>query len=150
MTLREYVTSPDGPFSGTGFRRFADYLCPGRLDPSEFDPTAAAGLSNRFAKLFGVEQADIDQMNLAPNLGGCLGGSPFASPQAGAFNRDDTFLEQAISVNKSQVEGNLFNGNKASLRLDFNPGPKTGCSASSTGQRQGISMLPAVTVFAAS
>ena len=45
-------------------------------------------------------------------------------PQAGAFNRDDTFLEQAISVNKSQVEGNLFNGNEASLRLDFNPGSK--------------------------
>ena len=63
-------------------------------------------------------------MNLAPDHGGCMGGSPFASPQAGAFNRDDTFLEQAISVNKSQVEGNLFNGNEASLRLDFNSGSK--------------------------
>jgi hypothetical protein len=66
-----------------------------------------------------VEQADIDQMN-----GDCGGGSPFASPQAGAFNRDDPFLEEAISVNKSQVAGNLFNGNEASLRLDFNLGSK--------------------------
>ena len=63
-------------------------------------------------------------MNATPDDGGCTGGSPFALPQAGAFNRDDTFLEQAISVNKSQVEGNLFNGNEASLRLDFNPGSK--------------------------
>ena len=112
----------DGEFSASGFSSFADYLCPGSLDPCGFNPTAAAALSNRFAQLFGVEQADIDQMNRAPDQGGCQGGSPFASPQAGAFNRDDTFLEEAISVNKSQVEGNLFNGNEASLRLDFNAG----------------------------
>jgi outer membrane receptor protein involved in Fe transport len=124
MTLREYVISPEGPFSGSGFSRFADYLCPGSLDPKGFDPTVAASLSNRFAQLFGVEQADIDRMNLAPDSDGCRGGSPFASPQAGVFNRDDTFLEEAISVNKSQVEGNLFNGNEASLRLDFNLGSK--------------------------
>lgn len=118
MTLRDYVTN--GQFSGSGFSSFAEYLCPVSLDPGGFNPTAAAALSNRFAQLFGVEQADIDQMNLAPDQGGCLGGSPFALPRVGAFNRDDTFLEQAISVNKSQVAGNLFNGNEASLRLDFN------------------------------
>ena len=122
MTLREYVTNSGGSFSGSGFSRFADYLCPGSLDPLGRDATAAVGLSDRFAQLFGVEQTDIDKMNLAQNHGGCLGGSPFLSPQAGTFNRDDTFLEQAISVNKSQVEGNLFNGNEASLRLDFNSG----------------------------
>ena len=121
MTLRDYVT--DGSLSGAGFSHFADYLCPGSLDPGNFNRTAAADLSNRFAQLFGVEQADIDQMNLPPKQGGCLGGSAFLSPQAGTFNRDDTFLEQAISVNKSQVAGNLFNGNEASLRLDFNAGP---------------------------
>ena len=89
-------------------------------------------------------------MNRAPAQGGCRGGSPFASPQAGAFNRDDTFLEQAISVNKSQVEGNLFNGNEASLRLDFNPGPETDYLASSTGRGQRICTLAALTAFAAS
>jgi hypothetical protein len=117
MTLRDYVTSPDGPFSGSGFSRFADYLCPASLDVGNFNPAAAADLSNRFAQLFGVEQRDINQMNRD-----CLGGSPFAVPQRGAFNRDDTFLEEAISVNNSQEEGSLFNGNEASLRLDFNPG----------------------------
>jgi len=122
MTLRDYVTDQ---FSGSGFSTFGQYLCPGSLDPSTLNPTGAAALSNRFAQLLGVEQADIDQMNLAPmDQGGCMGGSPFASPQAGAFNRDDTFLAQAISVNKSQVAGNLFNGNEASLRLDFNPGSR--------------------------
>lgn len=119
MTLRDYVTGPDGGFSGSGFTSFAEYLCPGSLDPSSINPAAAAALSNRFAQLFGVEQADIDQMN-----SDCMGGSPFAFPQAGAFSRADTFLEQAIRVNKSQVEGNLFNGNEASVRLDFNPGSK--------------------------
>ena len=123
ITLREYVTSVNGPFSGSGFSRFAQYLCPRILDPNNFDPPSAVDLSNRFAQLFGVEQADIDQMNLAPNQGGCSGGSPFALPRAGAFNRDDPFIEQAININKSQTEGNLFNGNEASLRLDFNPGP---------------------------
>jgi hypothetical protein len=116
MTLRDYVA---GAFSDSVFSSFAEYLCPGILDPGMFNPAAAAALSNRFAQLFGVEQADIDQMNAD-----CTGGSPFAVPQAGAFNRGDTFLEQVISVNKSQVEGNLFNGNEASLRLDFNPGAK--------------------------
>jgi len=124
MTLRGYVTGPHDPFSESGFSSFPEYLCPGSLDPRSFNPAAAAALANRFAQLFGVEQADIDQMNGPPNHGGCEGGSPFAVPQAGAFNRDDTFLEQAISVSKSQVEGNLFNGNEASLRLDFNPGSK--------------------------
>jgi len=119
MTLRDYVSGPDGGSSGSTFTTFAEYLCPGSLDPGGFNPAAAAALSNRFAQLFGVEQADIDQMN-----GDCTGGSPFAVPQVGAFNRNDTFLEQAISVTKSQVEGNLFNGNEASLRLDFNPGSK--------------------------
>jgi outer membrane receptor protein involved in Fe transport len=120
MTLRDYVT---GGFSESGFSSFAQYLCPSSLDPNGFDSSAAVALSNRFAHLFGVEQTDIDQMN-ALNKDGCSGGSPFGSPQAGEFNRDDAFLEEAISVNKSQVEGNLFNGNEASLRLDFNAGPK--------------------------
>jgi len=127
MTLRDYVAGgPDGPFSGSNFSTFAEYLCPGSLDPGTFNPAAAASLSNRFAQLFGVEQADIDQMNDTPKRGGCVGGSPFASPQPGAFSRGDTLLEQAISLNKSQVEGNLFNGNEASLRLDFNPGSNPG------------------------
>ena len=120
QTLRQYVTSPNGPSSGSSFSSFAEYLCPGTLDPSGINRVAAANLSNRFAQLFGVEQADIDQMN----QDGCAGGFPFASAQSGAFNRDEVFLEQAIDVSKSQVSDNLFNGNEASLRLDFYIRPK--------------------------
>ena len=70
MTLRDYVTGPDGGFSGSGFTSFADYLCPGSLDPGGFNPAAASDLSNRFAQLFGVEQADIDEMNSGRLFGG--------------------------------------------------------------------------------
>jgi len=64
-----------------------------------------------------VEQADIDQMN-AP--GGCAGGSPYATPLLGAFNRDGNFLESILSPNQLQADGNLFDGHEASLRLDYN------------------------------
>ena len=121
MTLRDYVTGPDGPFSGSGFSSFADYLCPATLDPGGFDPSAASMLSARFAQLFGVEQADIDQMNQVGN-GGCPGGSPFAAPSSGAFNRDDPFLVNVLGLGRSQLSENLFDGNEASLRLDYTPG----------------------------
>ncbi len=125
MTLRDYVTNSEGPFSGSTFASFADYLCPGKLDRSALNPTSAAALSNRFAQLFGVEQADIDQMNQDQmnQSGGCPGGSPFASPRPGAFDRDDPFLEDVIDINRSQVADNLFDGTEASLRLDYNLGP---------------------------
>ena len=76
-------------------------------------------MSRRFASLFGVEQADIDQMN-SSEAGGCPGGSPYAAPRAGTFNRDNTFLETMTNPNKFQADGNLFDGNEASIRLDYN------------------------------
>ena len=113
MTLREYIT----PF----FRRFptfADYLCPANTDAG----TATPGLiSEKFAALFGVEQADIDQMN---SPGVCPGGSPYATPLTGAFARDSNFLDLVPDAGNSQTDGNLFDGNEASLRLDYNLSPK--------------------------
>jgi outer membrane receptor protein involved in Fe transport len=108
ITLRDYVTS--GAFSGFGLPTFADYLCP------TSDTGITGAMSGRFARLFGVEQADIDQMN----GGGCPGGSPYSSPQPGAFNRDGSFLVNVLNSGNSQVDQNLFNGNEASLRLDYN------------------------------
>lgn len=106
-TLRDYVTS--GAFSGFGLRTFADYLCPS-------DDTGITGvMSGKFARLIGVEQADIDQMNAS-----CPGGSPYSSPQAGAFDRDGNFLVNVLNSGNSQVDQNLFDGNEASLRLDYN------------------------------
>ena len=108
-TLREYIVG-----SGTRFATFADYLCPANTDGGTATPGV---MSQKFATLFGVEQADIDQMN-AP--GGCAGGSPYPAPLPGAFNRDSNFLESIISPNQSQADGNLFDGHEASLRLDYN------------------------------
>ena len=105
-TLREYVASG---FSGSFFSGFADYLCPANTD-------GTGAMAKKFANLFGVEQADIDQMN----QGRCPGGSIFGAPQPGAFNRNASFLVNVVNVGKSQASENLFNGNEASLRLDYN------------------------------
>jgi outer membrane receptor protein involved in Fe transport len=110
-TLRNYVV---GNFSGSGFSSFADYLCPVNTDPPNTSTPGA--IARKFASLFGVEQADIDQMN----PGACPGGSIFSAPQAGTFNRDATFLVNVLNPGASQTSGNLFNGNEASLRLDYN------------------------------
>ncbi len=110
-TLREYI---DG-FGGR-FATFGDYLCPAKTDGSTATPGA---MSSKFASLFGVEQGDIDQMNSIAGSG-CPGGSPYATPLPGAFNRDSNFLESIISSNQFQADGNLFDGHDASLRLDYN------------------------------
>ena len=110
MTLRDYVGS--GQFGR--FSRFADYLCPANTDGGTGTPGV---ISHKFGSLFGVEQADIDQMNAQ---GGCPGGSPYTSPSTGAFDRDSNFLESVLDPGNSQLDGNLFNGNEASLRMDYN------------------------------
>ena len=74
-------------------------------------------MSSKFATLFGVEQADIDYMNQPAN---CPGGSPYSNPVAGAFGRDLPFLVNVLDLGKAQVDENLFNGNEASIRLDYN------------------------------
>src|SRR5436190_6825950 len=76
-TLRDYVNG--GQFSGSGFANFGDYLCPNSKTG------ITSGISNRFAALFGVEQADIDYMNQPAN---CPGGSPYSTQVAGTFGRD--------------------------------------------------------------
>jgi hypothetical protein len=64
-TLRDYVTNG---FSGSLFSRFADYLCPQNTD-------GTGAMAQKFANLFGVEQADIDQMNQPVDQDGCDGGT---------------------------------------------------------------------------
>lgn len=109
-TLPQYVSHF---FSGSGFNTFAQYLCPAYTD-------GTGVLANKFARLFGVQQADIDQMN----QGGCPGGSPFNSPQSGTFQRDQPFLVNALDTFRSQTGDDLFNGNEASFRLDYDPNPE--------------------------
>jgi hypothetical protein len=59
-------------------------------------------------------------MNYPVSSGGCPGGSPYGLPIQGVFSRDGEFGDITISPNKSQLEGNLFNGNETSFRLDYN------------------------------
>ena len=110
VTLREYV----GGF-GSRYPTFAGYLCPANTDGGTATPGA---ISHKFASLFGVEQADIDEMN-SPD-GNCPGGSPFAAPVVGAFSRDSSFLETMLDPAKSQAGPDVTNGNEASLRMDYN------------------------------
>jgi hypothetical protein len=112
-TLRQYI----GTSSGSGFQTFADYLCPANTDAATASPGA---ISRKVAALVGVEQADIDQMNSPVASGGCPGGSPYGLPTQGVFNRDAEFGDITISPNESQIDGNLFDGNEASFRLDYN------------------------------
>ena len=110
-TLRESVDLFFGHFPS-----FADYLCPATTDGGTDTPGT---MSHKFASLFGVEQADIDQMNAT-----CSGGSPYATPMTGALNRDSNFINLVPSAGNSQSDGNLSNGNEATIRLDYNLGPK--------------------------
>ena len=108
FTLRDYVVG--GRFSGSGFARFADYLCPA---------ATSSNISGRFAGLFGVEQSDIDQMNMPEEDGGCPDGSPYSIPAVGALNRDDPLLVNVLNVAPSQTGDDFAQGNEGSLRLDY-------------------------------
>ena len=110
FTLRNYVVG--GRFSGSGFARFADYLCPAATGGS-------AEISSRFASLFGVQQADIDQLNMPEEDNGCPGGSPYSIPSAGALNRDAPLLVNVLNTSPAQTDGDLAQGNEGSLRLDY-------------------------------
>jgi hypothetical protein len=59
-------------------------------------------------------------MNYPVSSGGCPGGSPYGLPIQGACSRDGEFGDITISPNKSQLDGNLFDGNETSFRLDYN------------------------------
>ncbi len=113
LSLRDYVVG--GSYSGSGFASFANYLCPANTD-------GTGVISSKIATLFGVEQADINQMNLPEDSGGCPGGSPFFTPASGLLKRTDPLLERRISTAESQAGGDLSDGNEASLRLDYSFG----------------------------
>jgi outer membrane receptor protein involved in Fe transport len=110
ISLRNFVNQG---LSGSFFTAFADYLCPAKTDNT-------GNMARKFAKLFGVEQSDIMRMNLPPDQGGCNGGSIFSAPVQGVFSRDASLLVNVLNTGKSQASENLFNGNEASLRLDYN------------------------------
>ena len=101
-TLTSFLAS-----GSSGLGNFGDYTC-----PDNSNTTIAA----RFASIIGVTAAD--QAYQAANC------SVVAPLQAGTFNRNAPFLLNALNLSKSQTQGNLFNGNEASIRIDYNLGQK--------------------------
>jgi len=86
---------------------YTGYLCP-------FDSSAqAAALATKFRSLLGVTSTDI-----ANATGTCA-----LSLTNGFANRAAPFQLQSVAIYGSQIQsiGNLFNGNEASLRMDYNP-----------------------------
>jgi len=103
-TLDEYVTGANSP---TGFTTYAEYMCDGLVGA----PTA-----QRFANLFGVSATD----NFAA-AGAAWGTTcnPLAVTGAAAV-RGLGFWDDAVNFGPDQAEGNLFDGNEYSGRIDWN------------------------------
>src|SRR5437870_9674400 len=111
MTLDQYVCDPVtcptlGP-SPSGLVGYAQFLCA--------DNTTAA-IAARWATIMGVTAADQAAMTAA----GC---SSIPGIQAGTMSRTAPFELNSVAIFGSQTQtlGNLFNGNEASGRIDFNP-----------------------------
>jgi len=110
-TLDQFVTGGSSPSGLVGFPQF---LCP------DFTNGAIAG---RWATIMGVTAADVAAMSdpnfLGPGVGPC---TSIPAPQAGTMNRNDPFELSSVAIFGSQVQsiGNLFNGNEASGRIDYN------------------------------
>ena len=83
---------------------FTPWLCPDNNNTA---------LAPRFQSLLGVTPTDV--INAA--TAGCS--VPLAL-QPGIANRDAPFLQASVINFPSQTVGNLFNGNEASLRVDYN------------------------------
>ncbi len=85
---------------------YSFYLCPDNNSPA---------IAARMASILGVTAADQAVMT----AGGC---SSIPGLQTGTVDRSAPFLEDSVALFKRQQQdlGNLFNGNEASLRIDYN------------------------------
>ncbi len=121
----------------TGLSTYADYLCPDTYSSlSGFGlPQAQANIiAARMQSILGVVPGVDNATTLSYTGAPCGGGTYFnSSMSAGTIGRDPTtgvssmpFQLSGISLVKAQTGafgnvGNLFNGNEASLRLDYDP-----------------------------
>lgn len=91
---------------------FTGYLCPADNSP------AASALAAKMQRLLGVTPTDITNAS----------GTCALTPQAGFADRNAPFQLDSVAIFGSQTgslgNGNLFNGNEGSFRLDFNPSSK--------------------------
>lgn len=117
-TLDQYVPATDGTSIPTsvvpsGTPNYEQWLCP------DFNSTAIAG---RMATILGVTATDLAIMSYN---GGATGHKPCSAPpvaQVGKATRSAAFINSSTAIFKTQTQslGNLFNGNEASARLDYN------------------------------
>ena len=92
------------------------WLCPDTYAGLVGDPTGVLH-AQAMANIIGVTANDYTNPNVFTGLA-CA--APLAL-QAGTFgSRDNVFMNEAARISKSQVDGNLYHGNEASLRLDWN------------------------------
>ncbi len=97
---------------------YTDWLCPGTYAGMPGDPSGMMH-AKAVANIIGVFAGDYD--------GSCASPLPL---QAGTFatslldRATKSFENQTITLFKQQSEDNLFHGNEASLRLDWNPRDK--------------------------
>jgi hypothetical protein len=107
-TLDQYITQGLEPYGLS----YGDYLCPDYV---------GSLLAGKFQAMLGVTAADQAAMAqpLASTGAPC---SAIPAQQAGAISRNIPFLNSSTAIFNTQTEtlGNLFNGNEASMRLDYN------------------------------
>jgi hypothetical protein len=111
VTANSYVNAFNGTPGNTN-PDFTPFLC------SAGNVGGSPLMAQKWANIFGVTTQD--QINATAN--GCGGG--LATPAAGITPLDRTvpIQESSVATFKTQTQslGNLFNGNEASLRLDYN------------------------------
>jgi Carboxypeptidase regulatory-like domain/TonB dependent receptor len=122
-TVDSYIT---GLSSSSGFATYADYLCPDSYIAAGATSAQANAIAARMQSLLGVVPAIDSGATLAYTAAPC---STALTAQPGFVGRDPAtgvsnmaFQESSVAIFKSQTQtlGNLFNGNEASLKLDYN------------------------------
>jgi hypothetical protein len=138
INIDDYITQISPNLNG--FSSYVDYLCP---------DTTNATIAARFQALLGVTAAD--NFSNVPFTGAPCSTTP--ALQAGSIGRDPVtgfsglgFQETSTAIFKSQTgslgNGNLFNGNEATLRLDYNWNTSNRFYAQFNWQRQTDSFGP--------
>lgn len=108
-TLDSYLQPGGGEPYGYSY---GDYLCPDYVGPT---------LAGKFQHMLGVTAADQAAMALPLTSTGAPC-SAIPGIQPGAISRSTPFSNTTTAIFKTQTQsiGNLFNGNEASARLDYN------------------------------
>ncbi len=117
-TLNTYAPGTDSTVIPTsvvaaGTPDFEQWLCP------DFNNATIAA---RIASVIGVTATDRAIMSYNGGPNGHQPCSTLPALQAGSANRNAAFTNSSTAIFKTQTQtlGNLFNGNEASLRLDYN------------------------------